>query len=272
MKADVLNLDGKKVKSIELPEQFHEPYHPDLIRRAVLAVQSNKRQAYGAKDGAGMRQSAKLSRRRRDFKTSYGKAISRVPRKIFSRRGLNFNWAGAVAPGTVGGRRAHPPKAEKIWSQKINIKERKKALCSAIAATALQDVVNSRHKVEVKVPFVVESKLEDVKQTKDLRAALEKLGLLQEAVRGTEKKVREGQGKSRGRKYRKKKGVLFVVSKKCALLEVARNLGSDVAVVDSLNAELLAPGTHAGRLTVWTDSAVERLAKERLFLRKGEAQ
>ena len=40
----------------------------------------------------------------------------------------------------------------------------------------------------------------------------------------------------------------------------ARNhAGVDVVVVENLNAELLAPGTHPGRLTVYTKSAVEKL-------------
>ena len=49
-----------------------------------------------------------------------------------------MNWVGAFAPGTVGGRRAHPPKSEKIWSKKINKKENAKAIRSAISATLLK--------------------------------------------------------------------------------------------------------------------------------------
>jgi large subunit ribosomal protein L4e len=35
----------------------------------------------------------------------------------------------------------------------------------------------------------------------------------------------------------------------------------DVTTVANLNVELLAPGTHPGRLTVWTSSAIERLSE-----------
>jgi large subunit ribosomal protein L4e len=35
--------------------------------------------------------------------------------------------------------------------------------------------------------------------------------------------------------------------------------GVDVVPVISLNANVLAPGTHAGRLTVWTETAVKKL-------------
>ena len=40
----------------------------------------------------------------------------------------------------------------------------------------------------------------------------------------------------------------------------ARNhAGVDVVEVNNVNAELLAPGTHAGRLTIYTKSAIEKL-------------
>ena len=46
-------------------------------------------------------------------------------------------------------------------------------------------------------------------------------------------------------------------------MKAAKNLpGVDVVTVDNLNVELLAPGTHPGRLTIWTQSAIEKL-KER---------
>ncbi len=144
MKIPVLSLEGKEIKKIELPSQFSEELRSDLVKRAVLALQASRRQAYGAKKEAGKRASAKLSKRRRNYRGSYGYGISRVPRKILSRRGRRFYWVGAVAPGTVGGRKAHPPKAEKGWEQKINKKERRKAIRSAIAATINKELVESR--------------------------------------------------------------------------------------------------------------------------------
>jgi large subunit ribosomal protein L4e len=265
MKADVLSLDGKKLKQIDLPSQFEEDYRPDLIKRAVLVIQSNKRQKYGAKPDAGFRHSSKLSRRRRKYRGGYGTGRSRIPRKVMTRRGTQFNYVGATVASTVGGRRAHPPKAEKEWSLKINIKERRKALRSAIAATLNKILIKARgHRSEE--PLVVESKIEDLKKTKDVEIVLEKLGLSNELERTKEKKVRAGRGKSRGRKYRKKTGPLLVVSNKCSLQNAALNIsGVDIAIVDSLNTELLAPGTHPGRLTVWSEKAIERLGKEKLF-------
>jgi len=266
MKAELLSLEGKKEKEITLPEQFTEEYRPDVIKRAVLAIQANKRQPYGAKATAGIRASAELSRRRRQYRGSYGKGISRVPRKIMTRRGLHMNWVGAFAPGTVGGRRAHPPKAEKDWTQKINNKERRLAIRSAISATAMKEVVEQRASF-TKVPVIVADGLEKLAKTRDVEALMNALGMQKELERISVRKMRSGKGKTRGRRYKTKKSLLFVVSGKCALEKAAKNLaGVDVAQVKSLNAELLAPGAVAGRLTVWSEKAVEMLGKEKLFI------
>lgn len=167
MKLDVLDTASNKIGEIELPTQFEEEFRPDLIQRAVLAIQSHRRQAYAASSSAGKRASAKLSRRRRDYRGSYGIGISRVPRKIMTRRGTRMNWVGAFAPGMVGGRRAHPPKTEKIWWKKINEKEMTKALRSAIAATVSKDAVLQRgHLIPHNYPFVLDGKFESIKKTK----------------------------------------------------------------------------------------------------------
>jgi len=109
MKLDVLDISKKKTREIDLPVQFNEDVRPDLVKRAVLALQSTERQAYGTMKEAGKRASANLSKRRRKYRGMYGFGISRTPRKILSRRGTRMFWVGAVSPNTVGGRRAHPP-------------------------------------------------------------------------------------------------------------------------------------------------------------------
>ncbi len=267
MKANLMDLAGKKIKEIELPIQFDTEYRPDLIKRAVLAIQSHKRQAYGAKCDAGMRQSAELSRRRRKYRGSYGHGISRVPRKIMSRRGIHFNWIAALAPGVVGGRRAHPPKAIKNYGRKLNISERRFAIRSAIASTVIKSLVEKRgHKVPNNYPFVIDSKFEAIKKTSDAKKVLLALGLDKELERSAIKKVRAGKGKVRSRRYKKRKGPLVVVSKNCAVTKSLFNIpGIDVVSVDSINTELLAPGTAPGRLTLWTQKALEKLDKEKLF-------
>lgn len=268
MKLDVLSITKTTVGKKDLPSQFYELVRPELIKRAVEAVQANKKQPYGAKRGAGQRQSAELSRRRRKYRGSYGKGISRVPRKIMTRRGTQMYMVGAVAPGTVGGRRAHPPKAIKILSKKINKKEKRKAIRSAMAATVIRNIVEKRgHVVPKEYPFVVESKIESIVQTKKVIESFSKLGLNGELKRVSEKKIRAGKGKVRGRRYRTKKGPLLVVSKECPLLKTAANIpGVEVVEVQNMNAELLAPGADMGRLTIFTEAAIDRLAKEGLFM------
>lgn len=264
----MLSISKTELRKKELPMQFEEEIRPDLIKRAVIAILTNRRQGYGSDVRAGKKASAKLSRRRRDYRGSYGFGISRVPRKILSRRGRRFNWVGAFAPGTVGGRKAHPPKAEKIWELKINKKERRKAIRSAIASTVIVELVKKRgHIVPKNYPFVVDNKIESLEKTSEVKKVLEKLGLIEELGRISKRKIRAGKGKKRGRKYRKIRGILIVVSRDdCSLKNAGKNIpGVEIKSVEKLNAEILAPGTNPGRLTTFTEAAIDKLAKERLF-------
>ena len=263
----IIDIENKEKGKIKLPKQFEEDIRPDLIKRNVLAIQSHNRQPYGASPEAGKRASAVISKRRHNYRGSYGLGISRSRRKIMSRRGTRMNWVGAFSPETVGGRRAHPPKAEKIWWQKINKKERKKAIRSAIAATIDKALVEKRgHKSPNNYPFIVDVSIESIDKTKKVKDALIKLGLKEELKRTEEKKVRAGKGKLRGRKYKRKKGILIVVSKDCKLIKSAANIpGIDICAIKNINTELLAPGAVPGRLTLWSKGAVELLEKESLF-------
>ena len=251
MKVDVVSLEGKKVKSIDLPVQFSEDYEPNLIKRAMLAVFSHNRQPYGAMSRAGKNSSGKLSRRRRDYKGSYGKGMSRVPRKTMWRRGTQFGWVGTFISGTVGGRRAHPPKVTKNWNLKINEKERKKAIRSAMAGVANQGKL-----------MIVEDKITTLKKVKEVKDTLIKLGFETDAV----KRKRAGRGKSRGREIRYKKNALVVVDKNCDLLISLANLpGYDIVNVRNLNANLLSLNFDLPRKCIFTESAINLIDKEKLF-------
>jgi large subunit ribosomal protein L4e len=278
MELKVFDQNNVAKSSVKLPEQFSEEYRPDLIKRAVLALQANRRQHYGNFPEAGKGASAYISKRRHNYKTTYGIGQSRTPRKVLNRRGTRFYFVGAFAPQTVGGRRAHPPKADKNWDQKINIKERRKAIRSAISATMMPEIVSERgHKVPKAYPFAIDSSFEAITKTKDVYDSLMKLGFEEELLRASETSIRAGMGKARGRRHITKKSILFVVSKDCALLKSATNIaGVDVVPVNALNAELLAPGSNPGRMTLFTSSALDVLEKENLFLNnpktKGDAQ
>ena len=267
MKLKILSIGGTEVGKKDLPEQFDELLRPDLIQRAVLAIHSHERQPYGAFPEAGKQASVPISKRRRNFRGTYGRGQSRIPRKALSRRGTQFNWVGAYAPGTVKGRRAHPPKAGKIWAHKINVKERHKAIRSALAAAVIPALVQRRgHHVPKEYPFLVENKFETLKNTQEAVQALHKLGLAEELTRCEDKRIRAGKGKNRGRRYHVKKGPLLVIQQKNPLLYAARNIpGVDVVEVRNLSAYLLAPGAHYGRLTLFTEGALEVMTQNKLF-------
>jgi len=268
MKLSVLNTKKEQTGTVDLPQQFEEQVRVDLVRRAVLAIEANNRQPYGTNPRAGLEHAAELSRRRRKYRGSYGFGISRSPRKIHSRNGTRFGWVGAIAPFTRGGRAAHPPKASKIWDQKVNKKERKKAIRAAMAASVNKDWITQRgHVVPDGFPFVIDSDFETIEKTKVFRQALSVLGFDGELARSAKTKTRGGPAAWRGRKTRKRVGPLVVVSKTCNAQKAARNIpGVQVVTVKDLNAKLLAPGTTVGRLTLYTKDAIERINKEKLFM------
>ena len=268
MKLPIYEAGKNKIGDKELPIQFSEEYRPDLIRRAVHALQSAARQAYGADPDAGMRHSSTISKRRRKYRGCYGFGISRVNRKIHSRRGTRMFWVGTFSPQTVGGRRAHAPKADKILEKSINRKENRKAIRSAMAASVDKNIVTTRgHKIPSEYPFIISSSIEKTSKTTEFEKFLQELGFGEELKRSLVKKVRAGIGKLRGRKYKRKKSLLIVVSEDCALSKAGNNLsGIDVVPVNSLNAELLAPGTMPGRAVLWTEKAIETIEKNKLFM------
>lgn len=267
MKIPILSTEGKQIGQHDLPFQFAEPVREDLIKRAVHALQSSFRQKYGSDPRAGKKVSIKISRRRRSYRGAYGKGISRVPRKVYSIRGSQINWTGAFAPGTVGGRRAHPPKSEKNWKLKLNKKENKKAIRSALSAVVQKEFVVKRgHKVPDNYPFAVEDKIEKITKARELLRILKSLGLEKELARTKKTCVRAGKGKSRGRKTKTKKGPLIVVSGACDLLNNQNLVGFDIRKIKELNAEELAPGGGPGRLTIFSSKALEIMNKEKLFI------
>lgn len=264
MKVNVFNLDGKTIEKIELPKVFSEPIREDLILRAFLATTSKKRQPYGVDILAGKRTSAHYHALRRYRWTMMGRDMARMPR-IHGKGGpRHLMWRARFVPQAKGGRKAHPPKVEKVWVQKINKKERKKAIRSAIAATACKECVLGRgHKVEEKkeLPLVVEDKIQEIKKTKKFVETLKKIGLEKELERIKKRKIKAGKGKRRARKYKRKIGPLIVITDDKGIGKAVKNLpGINVCRVKNLSAEVLAPGAMPGRLTLFTKSSIEKLS------------
>ncbi len=249
LQVHLYDVDGKVVGTVDLPPVFATDVRTDLIRRAVVAFAANRRQPYGAAPRAGMRHSVRWSGK--------GHGVSRVPR-------IRGTMIGAQAPGTVGGRGAFPPEVNRIWTKKVNEKERRKARNAALAASRDPHLVSSRgHRfsAKVSVPVVVKDELEEIESVSEAVAFLEAVGVHEDIARtkgGTH--IRAGRGKIRGRRYRVPRGPLLVVKDVAKVRQGFGNLpGIDVVAPAALNAEVLAPGGQPGRLTIFSASALEAL-------------
>ncbi|MHA1232395.1 MAG: 50S ribosomal protein L4 [Candidatus Helarchaeota archaeon] len=254
-KIKVMNLEGKVVKEIDRPQVFTTAIRPDLVKRAFLVCLTSRIQPKGTDPMAGKRTTAES--------WHAGRGVSRVPRVKGS--GSRRSQQGAFIPGTVGGRTAFPPRVEKKIKEKINKKERILAIKSAIAATAIKEIVSQRgHRFSpnLDLPIVISNEIESLKKTKEVRELFMNIGVWDDIIRASKRKVRPGKGKMRGRRYKKKKSILIVVNENDGIYLAARNHpGVDICKVENLNAEILAPGGHIGRLTIWSESAIQKLAE-----------
>ena len=253
MKAHLYDASGSRKSEIELPEIFTAQVREDIASKCFEAEKSV--QPYSSYSEAGKRHSASgtISKRRHKWKGSYGKGISRTPRKKMWRRGTQFYWIGAEVSHTRGGRRAHPPKG--IYTpKKINDKEMIIAMNSAFAATADKNLVAKRYSTinEKEIPLtpvVIEAV---PKKTKDAFSALRKIfGNIFNFVL-KDKIVRPGKGKLRGRKYKSNAGLLIVKGKD----EKIKLKGIDIK---SLNEVKIADLYPLGRLTLYTKNAIEQM-------------
>lgn len=250
--AKVYDLTGKNVAKIELPSIFATPIRPDVIKRAVLAIQSTRYQRQGRDPMAGKKTTAESR--------GTGGGSARIPRQ------KTQSGKAAFAPGTVHGRAGHPPTSDKSIVKRIPKKEKRLALFSAIAATASKEIVTKRgHSAEdmLDIPMVVVDNLEQLRKTKEVEDALTHLGVLSDLYRVRESRnVRAGKGKCRGRRIKQAVGPLIVINENQGIVEAAQNIpGVSIVAVSNLNAEHLAPGTHPGRLAIWTSGAITKLGQ-----------
>jgi len=235
---DVDEAEGEvgQSKEVSLPEVFSTPYRPDLINRAVATSQSNRKQPDGIDMRSGKRTSAES--------WGAGRGEAMVPRISGGNRA-------ALVPQTVGGRRAHPPKSTKDHSKKLNKKERKLALKSAISSSCNVQIVRERGHLFEDLPIVVDDGIHELNKTKHVKNLLEDVGVWEDVQKA--KKAFKDRGRA-------PKSVLIIYSKDNGISLGARNLpGVETLDVENLNIEMLAPGGDAGRLTVWSKSAIEKI-------------
>jgi len=246
----IFDLQGKAVGKVKVPPVFKTPLRPDVIKRGVVALQSHRYQPQGRDPLAGKRRSVES--------LGAGHGIARVPRLKAGGQ------TAAFGVGIIKGRQAFPPVAQKNTYKKIPKKEMHLAMRSALAATGTKELVASRGHITDMIrdfPLIVTDDIQTLKKTSEVEDAFLKLGLWPDIIRVKESlKERAGKGKTRGRRLKHAVGPLIIIGENSSIAKAARNLlGVDITTVNNLNVELLAPGTHPGRLTLWTKSAFEKL-------------
>ncbi len=245
MKATVYSIEGKALRQIDLPTVFESPHREDLVKRAVLSEESMEYQPKGSYRFAGLETSARYRGRKEDFGAVKNRGIARLPHEV-----LPGGQLGKVkrVPHAVKGRRAHPPKPQKKVVERINRKEHSRALASALSMSADRDTICRREHADIGVslPVIMESKFEQLAKTKDVVKVLEALNLM-----GFVEKSKKNGTRS----------ALIVVSQDGKVKAAANLPGVDVVRVDKLRVKDLAPGTHPGRLTLFSESALPEIAK-----------
>ncbi|KDP29064.1 hypothetical protein JCGZ_16453 [Jatropha curcas] len=241
--------------TVPLPDVMKSSIRPDIVNFVHSNISKNSRQPYAVSRRAGHQTSAES--------WGTGRAVSRIPRVP----GGGTHRAGQGAFGNMcrGGRMFAPTKIWRRWHRKINVNQKRYAVVSAIAASAIPALVMARgHKVESvpEMPLVISDSVESVEKTSGAIKVLKEIGAFPDAEKAKDSHaIRPGKGKMRNRRYISRKGPLIVYGTEGAkLVKAFRNIpGVEVANVDRLNLLKLAPGGHLGRFVIWTKSAFEKL-------------
>merc|ERR1712100_7963 len=250
----VWNAEGKETSQQALPSVFTAPIRPDIVQFVHTNVNKNSRQAYAVSEKAGHQTSAES--------WGTGRAVARIPRVP----GGGTHRAGQAAFGNMcrGGRMFNPTKTWRKWHRKINTNQKRYAVCSALAASALPSLVMARgHKIDEvpECPLVVEDSVEGVDKTLKAMKVLTELGAVADVEKSkASRQVRSGKGKMRNRRYVQRRGPLVVYGEDNGIKKAFRNIsGVEVADVSALNLLQLAPGGHLGRFVVFTENALSKL-------------
>lgn len=244
---------GEIVDSIPMPAVFTAPIRNDIVQFVHTNMNKNRRQAHGVFFKAGHQHSAES--------WGTGRAVARIPR--IGGSGTSRSGQGAFGNQCRKGRMFAPLKTYRRWHRKINTQQKRHAVASALAASAVTPLVLARgHRVtEIpELPLVIDSL--NVDTTKTLLGTLRKFGVGDELRRIRDsRKIRAGQGKLRNSRYVLRKGPLIIYGdENLNVKRTARNLpGIDTCSVHRLNLLQLAPGGHLGRFLIFTKDAFKIL-------------
>ncbi|CAI0471581.1 unnamed protein product [Linum tenue] len=241
--------------TVPLPDVMRASIRPDVVNFVHSNMSKNSRQPYAVSKKAGHQTSAES--------WGTGRAVSRIPRVP----GGGTHRAGQGAFGNMcrGGRMFAPTKIWRRWHRRINVNQKRYAVVSAIAASAIPSLVMARgHRIDTvpELPLVINDSAEGVEKTSTAIKLLKEIGAYADAEKAKDSVgIRPGKGKMRNRRYISRKGPLVVYGTEGAkLVKAFRNIpGVEVANVDRLNLLKLAPGGHLGRFVIWTKSAFEKL-------------
>jgi large subunit ribosomal protein L4e len=247
--------EDKVTGTVPLPAVFTAPIRSDIVQFVHTNMAKNSRQAYGVNRRSGHKYSAES--------WGTGRAVARVPR--VSGGGTNKSGSGAFANMCKGGRMFAPTKIYRRWHRKINLHQKRYAVCSALAASSLPSLLLARgHKIEnvAEVPLVVDDSVQGYAKTKQAVAFLEHIKADDDLNRvNSSRQVRAGHGKARNRRYVARRGPMLVLPDNKGVQAFRNIFGLDVANVNALNLLHLAPGGHLGRFVIWTKGAFEQLDK-----------
>eukprot|EP00262_Sarcandra_glabra_P001658 TRINITY_DN1177_c0_g1_i2.p1 TRINITY_DN1177_c0_g1~~TRINITY_DN1177_c0_g1_i2.p1 ORF type:complete len:426 (+),score=17.59 TRINITY_DN1177_c0_g1_i2:57-1280(+) len=241
--------------SLPLPDVMKASIRPDIVNFVHANISKNRRQPYAVSKRAGHQTSAES--------WGTGRAVSRIPRVP----GGGTHRAGQGAFGNMcrGGRMFAPTKIWRRWHRRVNVNQKRFAVVSALAASAVPSLVLARgHRIEnvPEIPLVVGDSAEGVEKTSAAIKVLKQIGAFPDAEKAKDShSIRPGKGKMRNRRYISRKGPLIVYGTEGSkLVKAFRNIpGVEVANVERLNLLKLAPGGHLGRFIIWTKSAFEKL-------------
>jgi len=250
----VFSLTGEKSTTTPLPAVFTAPIRPDIVQFVHTNMNKNKRQAFAVSMSAGKNVSASS--------WGTGRAVARIPR--VGGGGTSRSGQGAFGNMCRGGRMFAPTKTWRKWHRKINTSQKRYAVASALAASAVPALVMARgHKVEdvPEIPLVLDTSVESTKKTTVAKDILATVGALADVDKaGDSKKIRAGKGKARNRRYTMRKGPLVIYKEDDGISQAFRNLpGVELCSVSCLNLLQLAPGGHMGRFCVWSQAAIDEL-------------
>lgn len=251
----VYDLSGNSTADkVLLPAVCSTPIRPDLVNFIHGQMKLNRRQPYAVSDKAGHQTSAES--------WGTGRAVARIPRV----RGSGSHRSGQGAFGNMcrGGRMFAPTKVWRKWHRKINVNQKRYAICSAIAGSAVPALVMAKgHAIEnvPEIPLVIEDGAEALAKTKEAIKLLKNIGAYPDIERVyATRRIRSGRGKMHARKYKMKQGPCIIYSKDNGISRAFRNIpGVRLMDVAKLNLTRLACGGVVGRFCIWTKSAFSQL-------------